>query len=170
VTRIKNAIAINASATNAAGSNAVIAMLAIFAAVLLCASFSLYQEASKALQAKQWPTVQGTVISSRVAHRCRGGNFLVSIHYAYKVEGRSYTNDKFVFGPTCLPENEARAMVDQFPVGDVKVWFNPQNPEIAALMVGSVLDRTWSSIYTTSCVAIFLLIVAGYLYRSTRLK
>lgn len=156
------------TAPNTDGSNALIGILVIVAIVFLGLTYFWCQDIAVARQAKKWPTVQGTVISTRAMRICKGGYFQAVVHYAYEVEGRSYTGDRIAIGPVdCSSENEARTLAAQYPVGNVKVWFNPQNPEIAVLMVGTVFDKTWTSIYTTTCLSVILFLVAGFWFRST---
>ena len=79
------------------GSNAVIAIMVIMAIVLFGLTYFWWQDVATSQQAKKWPVVQGTVISSRTMNICRGGGFQAVVHYAYEVEGRAYSSSQIAW-------------------------------------------------------------------------
>ena len=99
-------------------------------------------------ESKNWPTAQGTVISSRAprdSSRVRGGGYnhyyTVDVTYRYLVNGASYQSNVFVFGvPKSLPDSvEAQRVVAAHPVnGSVTVYYDPSDPSRSCLEPGNV--------------------------------
>ena len=97
---------------------------------------------------KNWPTVQGTVISSqslRDSSRIKGGGYThyhtVDVTYKYLVNGSSYQSNVFVFGvPKSFSDSaEAQRVVAAHPVnGNVTVYYDPADPGRSCLEPGTV--------------------------------
>lgn len=150
--------------------NVVAAVLILLAIPFLYIPCLYLQEAVAARRAFGWPTVRGTVTISEIS-KCRGQQFRRSIRYHYAVNNRSYVNDRVAFGPDgCGSRDHAQKLVEQYPLGNIMVWVNPDKPEIAVLKVGTVLDDTWSSIYWMTSLSIGALVVAGLCLRASRDK
>ncbi|MFH2044887.1 MAG: DUF3592 domain-containing protein [Pseudomonadota bacterium] len=102
-------------------------------------------EISKAKESVNWPTVSGTVITSKTEERksTEGSGsskktrtyYVAIIQYEYQVEGTSYTSNRVSFGGQ--KRGSARTLVNKYPEGkSVKVYYDPDDPEIAALEPG----------------------------------
>ncbi len=98
-----------------------------------------------AKQSSDWPTVQGSVVSSEVSRsRSSGGKnrtkttYQSDVLYDYVVNGTTYSANKVSFGEvgrgTPAP---AREIVNRYPKGkNVTVYYNPDKPETAVLEPG----------------------------------
>ena len=63
-------------------------------------------------------------------------SYHLAIRYEYEVGGRPYVNDKRTIGPVPKRVNPRRSQetLDRYPVGGVvPVYYNPENPQEAAL-------------------------------------
>ena len=94
---------------------------------------------------KKWPSVQGTVLESRVIERKNFSTkravathstiYEAHILYGYKVGNRSYTSNRICFGP---PDEGAGELVKKYPVGKVvRVYYDPNDPGNSVLEPGS---------------------------------
>ena len=96
-----------------------------------------------------WPTTIGRVISSKVSStritnpgEASETRFRAAVSYQYTVNGSSYHSSKisFVFSVQTSPNSSSRAksIVKKYPRGkEVKVFYNPEKPEIAVLEAGT---------------------------------
>lgn len=113
-------------------------------------------------QAMEWPTAPGTVVVSTTYPCRKNAGFEPEIRYEYAIAGRRYVGERIAFGPaSCTSRQQAEDIAARYPAGHVTVWFDPDQPEKAALRVGDVEDGTRSSIYwsTTVCVVTLLLAI-----------
>jgi hypothetical protein len=87
-------------------------------------------EERKAMASRRWPTVDGTVVQSRLVSR-RG--WRADVSYAYTVAGAQYRNDS-----TSLDVfSSERAQVAQYPTGTrVTVHYDPADPATSILEPG----------------------------------
>lgn len=88
--------------------------------------------------AREWRTVTGRVIQSRVeVHGGENTSVVPAITYAYDVNGRTYQNNQFRAGDSIMrvtSGQDAYATVDRYPMGAiVQVFYNPDNPAESAL-------------------------------------
>ena len=93
---------------------------------------------------QNWPTTQGTIISSKVDHRENtttdgkiSHTYIAQLRYSYTVYGIDYTSDTYSFGyhGSSSPE-EANILVSWYSSGElVTVHFDPNDPEIAVLNI-----------------------------------
>ncbi len=87
-----------------------------------------------------WPTVSGTVLSSQVDEDYDsedGYTYYPRVTYQYNVDGQVYESDRVFFGADNTPEEDAYAIVAQFPAGSmVTVYYNPDKPKQSVLMPG----------------------------------
>ena len=119
------------------------------AILLLWALVSSILEVAATYRAKQWPTVQGTVISSKAVRGCgKGSSFYPAVQDSYSVGEIRFVGHRIAFGNGgCGSENEAQDIARLYPVGQaVSVYFNSRQPNDAALVVGKVLNDTWEGI------------------------
>jgi len=101
-----------------------------------------------AKQSADWPTVQGTVVSSEVQQerntsRSNGKSrmkttYHAEILYDYVANGTTYSANKVSFGQVGgSSPAPARKIVNRYPKGkNVTVYYNPEKPETAVLEPG----------------------------------
>ncbi|TDA67092.1 MAG: DUF3592 domain-containing protein [Chloroflexi bacterium] len=119
------------------------------------------QDKNKLQQSLSWPSVDGTVLESRVITSPStdddGGvdTYRPYVKYEYEVGGTKYTHDKMRLGmvfSTSKLKTSQEAVV-RYPVGRaVKVFVNPANP------ADSVLEQKGSST-ATLIIGIVLLVI-----------
>jgi hypothetical protein len=120
-----------------------------------------------AIVSEPWPTVEGTVLKSRVGFIDRGigkvDDFVGNVEYEYEVGGQSYTNT-FEFERQ-LTEHLAERDIADYPEGEVvEVYYNPSAPQESVLQLELTLN-----LYVALCGAIMILsgfFVARYCRRS----
>jgi hypothetical protein len=84
----------------------------------------------KALVSRRWPTVDGTVVQSRLVSR-RG--WRADVSYAYTVSGVQYRNDSVSLDVFA----NARGQLAQYPTGTrVTVHYDPADPAASILEPG----------------------------------
>ena len=102
-------------------------------------------EISKAKESVNWPTVSGSVITSKTEKRTStegSGSTkktktydVAIIKYEYDIDGTSYTSNRIAFGGQ--ERGSAHTLVSKYPEGkSVKVYYDPADPEVAALEPG----------------------------------
>ncbi len=123
---------------------AVIQGVLFFAACGLVAGLSLLSDLASALSAARWPTVAGTVITSRVEQRRElapgGGNRTTMVwsplvEYVYRVGERDYHGARIGFGPAVSGGRTlAESIIARYPASTtVTVHYDPANPSQATL-------------------------------------
>jgi hypothetical protein len=115
------------------------------------------------LDARDWPEVECTILSSHVeTHDSDDGNtYSVAISYRYEVGGRTYTSDryKFMTGSSSGYEGKA-AVVEKHPPGRVTVCYvNPDDPGDAVLERGFTVDIAFGAI-----PLVFVVVGAGGMF------
>lgn len=117
---------------------------------------------------EDWPTVQGSVIHSKVAssHDSKGTKYSVDVQYAYRLDGKEYTSNKIeaMLGRSASSDSsDAYGTVNQYPVGkNVTVHYNPDKPWIAVLQAGIAQNTYW----ILGISAVFMLIGAWIMLSS----
>ena len=101
----------------------------------------------KAEESTSWPSVQGTITNTWVEtqeHEDDDGSKTITHfprwEYEFAVSGMTYTSQTISFGGTegSHRESEAREGLKQYPLNsEVQVFYNPSNPEEAALVPGT---------------------------------
>lgn len=90
---------------------------------------------------KDWPTVQGTVLSSRVEtlRSKRAVSFRPEVSYRYEVNGIPYTSDTVAFdGNGSGGLADAQAMTRHYATGaPVTLHYEPEDPSVACIECGS---------------------------------
>lgn len=123
---------------------AVIQGVLFFLACGLVAGLSLLSDLASALAAARWPTVAGTVITSRVESRRElvpgGGNQTTMVwsplvEYVYRVGERDYHGTRIGFGPAVSGgRGLAEAIIGRYPANTTAtVHYDPANPSQATL-------------------------------------
>jgi hypothetical protein len=115
-----------------------------FVAAGLIASLVVISDLAETRAAMRWPTVAGTVLSSRAESRRElthtGGGTTATVwsplvEYSYRVGARSYHGARIAFGPEVAAGRDlAEAVVARYPAGAaVTVHYDPTNPAHATL-------------------------------------
>jgi hypothetical protein len=130
-------------------------------------AISWSKDALTAREALAWPSVQGTVLVSKTYTCSKHAGFAPDVRYTYLVSGHLYIGNRIAFGSSgCGLASRAEGIAANYPTGKVTVWFNPHQPEEAALMVGDVQDETRSSIVWSTIVCIASLLLAIWCLRA----
>lgn len=81
-----------------------------------------------------WPTVRAEIISSSAERPASGEFSLFRISYAYEVEGKRYTSDRYSNKQKRYSTEEAERLVDRNPPGKpVLATYDPGDPSMAVL-------------------------------------
>ena len=111
---------------------------------------------------RDWPTVQGTVVSSRVEtlRSKRAVSFRPEVSYRYEVNGVPYTSDTVAFdGHGSGGLADAQAVSRHYVTGaPVTLHYEPADPSVACLQCG---DTGLANYIVTAVGAVFAL-VAGW--------
>ncbi|OPX41020.1 MAG: hypothetical protein DRG82_01810 [Deltaproteobacteria bacterium] len=126
--------------------------LAMFASGIFLLAWGGY-ELKGAQESSNWPSTQGTIISSRVSKQTRRDSktrrnvitYYPRVQFKYTVNGRPYTSNRIEFGGTSGGmERVAKRVVNRYPSGKkVNVYYNPKDPQYAILEAGF----TWSGLF-----------------------
>jgi hypothetical protein len=107
---------------------------------------------------ESWPTVTGTVISSKVVERSssEGPWYQPQVQFEYVVDGRRYTAvDIPIFGTGVDLDHPSgsQRIVDQYPSGrELTVRYNPRRPMQALIPMGTSSPATDLPL-TTGCLS-----------------
>jgi hypothetical protein len=98
---------------------------------------------SCAYRSQNWPTAGGVIAESRVERLwgIHGPHSELRIRYTYVVAGKRLQNDTVAFGLCrgCMTWGHADRKAGQYPKGRVvKVFYDPDNPELACLEPGGL--------------------------------
>jgi hypothetical protein len=107
-----------------------------------------------------WPKTDGAVQSSTVIRSDGVGpasnHYKPGVEYSYSVEGKQYSGEDMVIGPTGTLPWLAKKEAEQYPVGSrVQVYYNPEDHSEAVLKPGVT-----KSINGTIAVGV-VIVVAG---------
>jgi hypothetical protein len=112
------------------------------------------------LEARDWPAVECTILSSHVETHDGddGDTYSVAISYRYEVGGRTYTSDRYKFMAGSSSGYAGKAeVVAQHPPGSVTVCYvNPDDPTDTVLERGFTADLAFGAI-----PLVFVLVGAG---------
>ena len=102
--------------------------------------FLVVRPALLMLQARNWPAVPCTIISSevRTSRGNKGSTYSVNILYSYSFKGREYKSNDYAFiGASSSGYDSKAAIVARFPPGSTTVcYINPSDPIQAVLVRG----------------------------------
>ncbi len=105
------------------------------AAILLFFGFSKYINGKKT---ESWPSVEGTIISSKLNHRFvetkRGAKieFIPEIKYVFYVDNIRYESTRISYKST-----NGIIIIERYPEGrKANIYYNPKNHEISVLETG----------------------------------
>ena len=95
---------------------------------------------------KNWPSVPGTIVSSRLArsHSYDTGSApFAFVNYKYEVGGKAYKSVTVAPGGAVNDEEVAKAIVARYPArADATVYYNPKNPANAFLEKNSTAQQS----------------------------
>lgn len=107
--------------------------------IVLLIDSSLADAGYKQFESRNFPSVTGTITHSEVQKfTSRKGtvSYTPVVNYEYKVDGKSFSGDRLIFGED-QPES-ATAIVNSHPVGSAaKVYYNLRNPNESLLYPGT---------------------------------
>ncbi|MFH2052469.1 MAG: DUF3592 domain-containing protein [bacterium] len=119
--------------------NPLILIIALFVFGLVLGGFGMNRyKMGKASEG--WPTVTGTIISSRTQTRQTDGKneYMPSLSYSYTVEGRNLVGSRITASEVYQKNRQsAEEIVRRYAVGtEVQVHYDPEAPERAVLEPG----------------------------------
>jgi len=114
----------------------------VFFVVMFLASFAwstyLATIVSEGLATKSWPVVEGTVISSnalRIQHNQE--RYIIEVEYSYSVEKKLFVGNRVSNFNSMLDRTDRDLQLKKYETSDkVNVYYNPQEPSKAYLIVG----------------------------------
>jgi hypothetical protein len=112
-----------------------------------------------ATQSERWPQAEGYIKSSHaIAKEVRKVlRHVPMIEYNYLIRGKTYTSQRVSFDPDKLIATE---VVARYPVNaDVKVTYDPLDPNVAVLITGGPPPST--AAYILALIGPFIMIAAG---------
>ena len=123
-------------------SSGLIILLVILVTILIGAGLAWYarRQRARAEVAKQWPTADGTIVSSYVGTRSTDADgvsvtHVAVVNFSYQVSGASYQSNRLTFGGN-VEGSQAKMteLVGEYPAGKiVPVRYDPKNPATAVL-------------------------------------
>ena len=126
---------------------------------------------TKASASQSWPSTQGQVVTSEVkktTHTSQNGTkwvFKPILKYEYSVDNLDFTGNRIRFTSFEInheKEHKAKREISAYPVGKkVSVFYNPNNPTDAVLVVG-----VGSRVYMGFGLGILLLAIGGIFVES----
>ncbi len=103
-------------------------ILIVVALVCVAVCFIVLSAMKKKKAAQAWPSVPGTVTSSRVQQKEDESDAVVT--YSYAVNGKDYQGNRVGF----FSRDTAQQVVSRYPSGkQVEVFYDPANPSSAVL-------------------------------------
>ncbi len=111
----------------------------LFFGTFLCgglyAGFLVAKQLPLAIEAKDWPTVAGTITESSLRRR-QSRRTRHDLAYSYQVAGRQFTGHRITFMDR-LFYGSAEDHAQKYRDGDaISVFYNPRDPAIAVLDTG----------------------------------
>ncbi len=90
-----------------------------------------------------------------------GKFYIPRVQYTFEVDGRSFRNDEIRFGGYApWGRDQAQAILDQYPIGgDVQVVYDPERPEVCALMRKAAAMMSLTYGITTLIVGLLFLMI-----------
>ena len=124
----------------------------IILGVIIAATFG--PELGRAWSSRQWPTVQGQIVSSIVASGNSHGQhgtytfYYPQVVYEYAVDGRTFQGDRISFGTAGSDLKwKAEEATKLYPPGqEVAVHYRPAQPEASVLQPGVKGLNVWPTL------------------------
>ena len=101
--------------------------------------FAGISSTQQARESREWPTVEGQILSSWVSEgELRDPpSYYAHVNYSYVVNGVQYDGKRISFGISHGSRNYAESIIDKYPAGKlVPVHYDPSDPTVAVLEVG----------------------------------
>ena len=113
-----------------------------------------------AVSSKNWPRVEGTIVSSDVAEDDEG--YYPAISFSYTVDGVDYTSTSFnpneLVARSIMGKKAAENKIRTLPIGaPIKIYYKPDDPRKAVLEPGVTLGSFFFLAGAAMCFLIFLL-------------
>ena len=146
----------------------------VFAAGFLISLFGGVKAYREAIGAKNWPSVDGIVISSDVRERVMGANdsmYAAVVTYQYSVDSSSYVSNSMAPWSNMYGSFQtAKDKADQYQAGMiVKVYYDPDNPDNNLLApLEELLGEARFVLYMALCSGIGLAVISIYMLRVPR--
>lgn len=140
---------------------------ALFLACSVFAVFLFLRDINLAKASATWPTVSGTVKTSRVSTSTRKGKtkYSFDIGYDYAVNGQSYSGSRVRFGGAGNSKSSAEELTRKYPAGaTVAVHYYPDNPSECTLETGAGGERYFVLIFPGAFFLIGLGMIIGAFY------
>jgi hypothetical protein len=117
----------------------------------------------------KWPSVRGTVLSSRVELRESGEGGVMehpAVVYSYEVKGETYKGERIAPGPS-LSGSGAKQVVARYPAGNqVNVYYNPKDPSDSVLERKATILWVWILLFVVDCILCGVVPVIFWTYGS----
>ena len=132
------------------------------------ATVHLGRAAWEASSSRTWPTVTGTVQTSRWQQFTgKGCHFGLTLRYAYVVDGASYVGSNYRFGGECGVE--VVQIAETHPVGSqLPVRYDPELPARSVIEVGDLSRNTVTGLIVAPVMLLLSLWLFWYLPSRTR--
>jgi hypothetical protein len=147
----------------------IVAFLSVFLLVGLGVSLFFVTPALKVLEARSWPAVPCTILSSEVgSHQGEDSTtYSVDVSYAYTVQGREHKSDRYRFlgGSSGGRQAKERIVRRLPPLTRTVCYVNPDDPSDA------VLNRDFGAEYAAGLVPlVFVAAALGAIVLTLRSK
>ncbi|MEZ6047917.1 MAG: DUF3592 domain-containing protein [Planctomycetaceae bacterium] len=125
------------------------------------------REYSESKQSRSWPCVKGTILSSQViSNEYKSESiYIPEFSYRYTVRQKTYTGERLKIVEVHDRYKEvAEKLVAKFPAGkEVRVFYNPQQPERSVLALGNEADAALEILntffYLTMSAILMILVI-----------
>lgn len=100
----------------------------------------------RGMRTNQWPATTGRIIESKVNESPgKGRKYVVSVRYAYEVDGQKFEGNSMGYGTKDYSRSRARKELSLFPMGkEVQVYYDPAAPSQCVLFKG--IGLSWLAI------------------------
>jgi hypothetical protein len=117
---------------------------------------------TKAVTSGNWPTVQGTVVSSQVVRPTgKSTKYIAEVTFTYTVDNKEYTSKKLKATSARGTSSWAKEVVANYPAGkEVLVHYRPGKPQVALIEPGLQKDNFMMTIIP---ILVFALIFWAFL-------
>lgn len=98
------------------------------------------------ITSRTWNVTGSEIVESSAIRGCgRGSSYYLGVKYKYRVDGKSYTNDRVSFGNGyCSGKSGAESMAANYALGSFTyVYYDPLNPSESVLTKGGTENGTY---------------------------
>jgi len=115
---------------------------AIGVAILLACGFFFLRSTLRARAARDWPQTSAVILKSTYVRAHARAPRVLSIRFAYSVEGREHTSERASFGDH--GGAEGKRLWDKYTEGHLHLArYDPRNPALAVLEPGKPGTTPW---------------------------